>query len=268
MSTADAASSARFAGTTVFLTGTGQGQGRRAALRFAAEGANVLGGDLHHEPALKTVALAEGMPGSVLDVGPLDVTDESAVAAWIAAGVEQLGRPDVLYNNAGSVRWGSIDTQPYADWTHTLRSELDSVFLVTKHAWPHLIFTRGCVINIASTAGLRGSLTNARVAHSASKAGVIGATRQLAAEGAGYGIRVNVISPGMIDTEGAQDILAAPEHPMSRIARHIPLGRLGTADDVVNLALFLASDQAGYITGANFVVDGGWSAVLPFGAEP
>jgi meso-butanediol dehydrogenase/(S,S)-butanediol dehydrogenase/diacetyl reductase len=258
----------RFAGSTVFLTGTGQGQGRRAALRFAAEGANVLGGDVNHQAALETVAMADGLPGSVEDAGRLDVTDEQCVADWIAAGVHRLGRPDVLYNNAGSVRWGAIDSQPYADWQHTLRCELDSVFLVTKHAWPHLIFSRGCIINIASTAALRGSLTNARVAHSASKAGVIGATQQLAAEGAGYGIRANVISPGMIDTEGAQDILTDPNHPMSRIARHIPLGRLGTSDDVINLAMFLAGDQAGYITGANFVVDGGWSAVLPFAPEP
>jgi len=134
-------------------------------------------------------------------------------------------RIDVVYNNAGAVRWGAID--------------------------------------VASTAGLRGSVTNKRVAHSASKAGVIGATRQLAAEGAAHGIRVNAISPGMIDTEGGQELIADPAHPMHRIAASVPLGRLGTPADVVNVALFLASDKAAYVTGANIVVDGGWSAVLP-----
>ena len=256
----------RFSGRRVFVTGTGGGIGRRAALRFAAEGATVVGGDLRHEAAAETVALAADADGQVVDVGRLDVTDEDSVAGWVRAGVDRAGGIDVLYNNAGSVRWGAVDTQPYADWQHTIRAELDSVFLVTKHAWPHLVAARGCVVNVGSTAGLRGSLTNQRVAHSASKAGVLGATRQLAAEGARHGVRVNAVSPGMIDTEGAQDILSG-DHPMARIARHIPLGRLGTPDDVVAMAMFLAGPEAAYVTGANFVVDGGWSAVLPFDAD-
>ena len=92
---------------------------------------------------------------------------------------------------------------------------------------------------------------------------MISVTRQLAAEGAPHGIRANAISPGMIATPGAQENLLAPDHPMRGIARAVPLGRLGTAEDVVNAAVFLASDEAAYITGANLVVDGGWSAVLP-----
>jgi meso-butanediol dehydrogenase / (S,S)-butanediol dehydrogenase / diacetyl reductase len=252
------------AGKVVFITGTGRGQGRAAALAFCAEGAHVVGGDLDAAAALQTVRLAgaEG-GGSVLDAGPLDVTDEDSIRAWIGAGVARHGRIDVLYNNAGAVRWGAIDEARYADWAFTLRSELDPVFLTTKHAWPHLKRRGGSVINVASTAGLRGSVTNKRVAHSASKAGVIGATRQLAAEGAAHGIRVNAISPGMIDTEGGQQLIADPAHPMHRIAASVPLGRLGTPADVVNVALFLASDKAAYVTGANIVVDGGWSAVLP-----
>jgi meso-butanediol dehydrogenase / (S,S)-butanediol dehydrogenase / diacetyl reductase len=252
------------AGKVVFITGTGRGQGRAAALAFSAAGALVVGGDIDAAAARETTRLAEAAGGGpVLDAGPLDVTDEDSVRRWIRAGSQDHGRIDVLYNNAGAVRWGAVGEQPYADWAFTLRSELDSVFLTTSYAWPLLQRRGGCVINVASTAGMRGSVTNRRAAHSASKAGVIGVTRQLAAEDAAYGIRVNAISPGMIDTEGAQDLLADPDHPMHRIAASVPLGRLGTPEDVVNVALFLASDRAGYITGANIVVDGGWSAVLP-----
>jgi meso-butanediol dehydrogenase/(S,S)-butanediol dehydrogenase/diacetyl reductase len=107
------------------------------------------------------------------------------------------------------------------------------------------------------------SMTNQRVAHTASKGGVIAVTKQFAAEGAPHGIRVNSVSPGMIATPGAEENILAPDHPMRTIARSIPIGRLGTSRDIVNAAVFLCSDEADYITGANLVVDGGWSAVLP-----
>jgi NAD(P)-dependent dehydrogenase (short-subunit alcohol dehydrogenase family) len=123
--------------------------------------------------------------------------------------------------------------------------------------------SRGCVLTVGSTAGLTGSLTNQRSAHSASKGAVIALTRQLAAEGAPHGIRANCVSPGMVDTEGSRGDLLAADHPMCTIARHIPLGRVGLPDEVVGAAVFLASDEASYITGANLVVDGGWSSVLP-----
>ena len=106
-------------------------------------------------------------------------------------------------------------------------------------------------------------MTNARVAHTVTKGGVIALTKQLAAEGAPHGIRVNCVSPGMIRTPATEGDLLAADHPMAAIARHIPLGRIGTADEVARCALFLASDDASYVTGANLMVDGGWSAVLP-----
>lgn len=234
-------------GKVILITGTGRGQGRVAEEAFAAEGAIVVGGDL--APA----------PGDAR----LDATDPDSAAAWVADAVDAHGRIDVLYNNAGAVRFGALDEQSFEDWRFTLASELDSVFVVTKAAWPHLRASRGAVITVGSTAGLTGSMTNKRVAHTASKGGVIALTRQLAAEGAPYGIRANCISPGMIDTEGSRENLLAPDHPMRAIAASIPLGRLGTPADVVNTALFLASERSAYITGANIVIDGGWSAVLP-----
>jgi len=239
--------SGRLDGKVALISGTARGQGAAAMRRFAAEGATVIGGDV----------LADG------ETPYLDVTDEASVATWIAGAVAEHGRIDVLYNNAGAVRFGPIEQQSLEDWRFTMAAELDSVFIVSKQAWPHLRESRGTIINIGSTAGMTGSMTNQRVAHSASKGGVISVTRQLAAEGAPHGIRANCISPGMIATPGAQENLLAPEHPMRTIAGAIPLGRLGTADDVINAAVFLASDEAAYITGANLVVDGGWSMVLP-----
>jgi meso-butanediol dehydrogenase / (S,S)-butanediol dehydrogenase / diacetyl reductase len=248
----------------VFISGTARGQGRVAALRFAAAGATVVGGDVLAEEAARTVDLVRRAGGSMVDVGRLDVTDESSVQAWVTRGVEATGRLDVLYNNAGAVRFVPLREQSFDDWRFTLSAELDSVFLACRAAWSHLEASSGCVVNVGSTAGLTGSMSNPRTAHTASKGGVIAVTRQLAAEGAPLGIRVNCISPGLIDTEGTRESILAADHPMHRAAATVPLGRLGTADDVVSAALFLASSGAAYITAANLVVDGGWSAVVPW----
>ncbi|MGW2830279.1 SDR family NAD(P)-dependent oxidoreductase [Streptomyces sp. NPDC001286] len=253
----------RLDGKVALISGTARGQGRAAALRFAAEGALVVGGDLLHEHALDTQRLIAREGGTALTPGPLDVTDEDSVRAWTEEAVEAFGAIDIVYANAGAVRFGAIADQPYEDFAFTLRAELDSVWLTVRAAWPHLVRSRGCVLTVGSTAGLTGSLTNQRTAHSASKGAVIALTRQLAAEGAPHGIRANCVSPGMIDTDGTRGDLLADYHPMRDIARHIPLGRVGLPDEVVNAAVFLASDEAAYVTGANLVVDGGWSTVLP-----
>ncbi|MET7772010.1 SDR family oxidoreductase [Nocardia sp. NPDC005366] len=145
-----------------------------------------------------------------------------------------------------------------------MANEVDLVFLPLRHAWPHLVGSgNASVILVGSTAGVRGSTTNARLAHTASKGAVIAMTRQIAAEGARHHIRANCISPGMIRTPQSESTLLAADHPMRTIASAIPLGRLGSPADVVNCAVFLASDEAGYITGTNIMVYGGWSAVLP-----
>jgi meso-butanediol dehydrogenase / (S,S)-butanediol dehydrogenase / diacetyl reductase len=265
---ADRAMAGRLAGKVALITGTAGGQGIAAALLFAREGAVVVGTDVNPDGAAETVELVRRQGGRMTSTHPLDLTDEAAVNAWIDDAATAHGGLDILYNNAGATRFAPIEQVTYEDWTFVLRNELDLVFLACKHAWPHLK-TRGSasVILIGSTAGLTGSLTNQRIAHTATKGGVVAMTRQLAAEGARHGIRVNCISPGMIRTPATEHDLLAPDHPMRRIARHIPLGRVGTADEVVSCALFLASDEASYVTGANLVVDGGWSMVLP-GADP
>ncbi len=121
---------------------------------------------------------------------PLDLTDEDAVRAWVDAAVEAHGGIDVVYNNAGATRFSPIAETSYAEWSFVMRNELDIVFLVTKHTWPHLVARGGgSVLLVGSTAGLTGSLTNPRIAHTATKGGVVAMTRQLAAEEAAYGIR-------------------------------------------------------------------------------
>jgi NAD(P)-dependent dehydrogenase (short-subunit alcohol dehydrogenase family) len=254
----------RLAGKVALITGTAGGQGRAASLLFAAEGATVVGTDVRAEAAERTVELVREAGGAMDSTHPLDLADEAAVRAWVEDAARRHGGIDIVYNNAGATRFSPIAETSYADWSFTIRNELDIVFLVTKHAWPFLIARGGgAVLLVGSTAGLTGSLTNTRVAHTATKGGVVAMTRQLAAEGAAHGIRANCISPGMIRTPATEADLLADDHPMRTIARAIPLGRIGSPEEVARCALFLASDEASYVTGANLVVDGGWSAVLP-----
>jgi meso-butanediol dehydrogenase/(S,S)-butanediol dehydrogenase/diacetyl reductase len=254
----------RLAGKVTLITGTAGGQGRAAALLFAAEGATVVGTDVNPEGAAETVELVRAAGGDMDSTHPLDLGDEDGVRAWVDEAAERHGGIDVVYNNAGATRFSPIAETSYADWSFVVRNELDIVFLVTKHAWPHLVARGGgCVLLVGSTAGITGSLTNTRIAHTATKGGVVAMTKQLAAEGAVHGIRANCVSPGMIRTPATEGDLLARDHPMATIARSIPLGRIGAPEEVARCALFLASDEASYVTGANLVVDGGWSAVLP-----
>ncbi len=176
---------------------------------------------------------------------------------------EEHGRIDVLYANAGATRFNPVEDVTSDEWDFVLRHELDVVFFPVKHAWPHLKEGGGAVVLVGSTAGISGSMTNTRVAHTVTKGGIVALTRQLAAEGAPFGIRVNCVSPGMIETPATLGDLLSEDHAMQGIASAIPLGRVGQPAEVARCARFLASDEASYVTGANLVIDGGWSAVLP-----
>lgn len=242
----------RLDGKIAVITGTGSGQGRVAAQLFAAEGAAVFGADVEAAGQAETERLV-AMTGAVVDL-----TDDAAVKRWI----DSIGPIDILYANAGATRFNSVADTTFEEWSWVLRHELDIVFLPVHHAWPHLR-EGGSIVLVGSTAGITGSRTNRRIAHTATKGGVVAMTKQLAAEGAGRGIRANCVSPGMIRTPATEGDLLADDHPMRAIASAIPLGRIGDPVEVVRAALFLASDEASYITGANLVIDGGWSAVLP-----
>lgn len=254
----------RLTGKVALITGTASGQGREAALLFAAEGATVVGCDIQADAALETVELVHRAGGVMTSTQPLDLTLEGSVKSWVDDAVDEFGRIDILYANAAATRFSPLEQVTREEWNFVLRHELDVVFLPVKHAWRHLkAAPEAAVVLVGSTAGISGSRTNSRVAHTVTKGGVVALTKQLAAEGAPHGIRVNCVSPGMVATPAtAKDLLAA-EHPMHAIAQHIPLGRVGTAQEVVRCALFLASTDASYVTGTNLVVDGGWSSVLP-----
>jgi NAD(P)-dependent dehydrogenase (short-subunit alcohol dehydrogenase family) len=254
----------RLEGKVVLITGTAGGQGRAAALLFAAEGATVIGTDVQADGAAETVDLVRAAGGAMDSTHPLDLADEDGVRTWVDDAAARHGGIDVVHNNAGATRFSPITETSYADWSFVLRNELDIVFLVTRQAWPHLVARGGGgVLLVGSTAGITGSLTDPRIAHTATKGGVVAMTRQPAAAGAAHGIRANCVSPGMIRTPATEGDLLAPDSPMRTIARAIPLGRIGAPEEVARCALFLASDEASYVTGANLVVDGGWSAVLP-----
>lgn len=253
----------RFQNKVVVITGTAGGQGREAALRFAREGAIVAGCDVNEMGNDETKALVEKAGGKMIAHAPVDLTDEASTTGWIQSVVAETGRIDVLYANAGATKFSPLEQTTLDEWHFVLKHELDLVFLPVKHAWKHLVAAKGNVILVGSTAGITGSMTNTRLAHSATKGGVIAMSRQLAAEGAPHGVRVNCISPGMVRTPATENDLLAEDHPMKNIAKAIPLGRIGTAEEIVSCAAFLASDEASYVTGANLVIDGGWSAVLP-----
>ncbi|HKA49258.1 MAG TPA: SDR family NAD(P)-dependent oxidoreductase [Candidatus Dormibacteraeota bacterium] len=257
--------SGRLAGKIAAITGTAGGQGRAAALLFAAEGACIAGCDLKAEEARETAAMVTAAGGKMVTSQPLDLTEEAAVKAWLDGVAAHFGRLDVLYNNAGTALFDPLEQESYEDWQATLRNEVDLIFLACKHAWPHLRAAGGgSVINTASTAAVAGSMTLMRVAHTAGKGAVLALTRQLAAEGAAHGIRANCISPGMIMSPATADVIFGdPEHALHSIRDHIPLRRIGTPEDVARLALYLASDESSYMTGANLMLDGGWSCVLP-----
>jgi meso-butanediol dehydrogenase/(S,S)-butanediol dehydrogenase/diacetyl reductase len=235
-------------GAVVLITGTAGGQGAAADRLFSDAGATVVGCDVRPTDGSE----------------PVDLTDESAVRRWVDAAAEEHDGIDVLYANAGATRFGPLEEITAEDWDFNLRHELDVVFFPVKHAWRHLQASdRAAVVLVGSTAGITGSMSNSRVAHTVTKGGVVAMTKQLAAEGAPYGIRVNCVSPGMIATPATRADLLAPDHPMRDIARAIPLSRVGEAEEVARCALFLASPDASYVTGAHLVVDGGWSSVLP-----
>ena len=248
----------RLEGKVVLISGTGGGQGRAAALRFAADGAIIVGCDVSGAADAETAGLVTEA-GGIMTTMVCDLGDPAEAQAWVERAVSDHGRIDVVYNNASAAKFGSIADLSIEDWRFTIRNELDLVFLTTKFAWPHLAKRGGAIVNVASTAGWQGSRGNGTIAHNATKGGVIAMTRQMALEGAPLGIRANSISPGFIITPGTR---AFAENPAVRaqLTNNIPLGRPGEPEDVVGMAAFLASDEAAFITGADIIIDGGTTA--------
>lgn len=248
----------RLDGKIAFITGTADGQGRTAALLFAREGALVVGCDLKTQAAEETVALVRAAGGRMISRSPVDLGDREQARHWIDQCIAEAGGMDILYNNAAAVRFDTLDRMSAEDWTFTLRNELDLLFHVTQAAWPHLIARGGgAIINTSSASALRGNPRLGATAHAAAKGGVIAMTQQLAAEGAPHRIRVNTISPGAIQSPATEWMKDVAE----RVRNSIPLGRWGKPEDIAYCALYLASDEASWVTAANFVVDGGITGI-------
>ena len=240
--------SGRLAGKVALITGAGQGMGRATALAFAREGATVWATD-------KNAASLKDF-GSGVRTRALDVTDEAAVAAAAA----DVGDVDVLFNCAGWVHQGTIlDCSP-RDWELTMNVNVRSMYLVTRAFLPGMLKKKkGSIINMSSAVAAHHGVPN-RFAYGTSKAAVMGLTRAIAADYVRQGIRCNAVCPGTIDTPSLQDrinALADPVKARKDFIERQPMGRLGTADDITPLLVYLASDESSFATGAMFSVDGG-----------
>lgn len=253
----------RLDGKIALITGLGGGMGVEAARRFCAEGARVVGCDLSADGAASTERLVRDAGGEITVMGGVDLGDPEQARTWVDAAVATYDGIDILYNNASTQRFGAIDELSIEDWDFTMRNELDLVYYTVRAAWPHLkAYGGGSIINVGSIAALRGVEFMPQNAHSTAKGGVIALTLQLVVEGGPHGIRANVISPGMTSTPNTAGLLADPPERMKRVVLdRIPLGRVGQPEDVVNAAVFLASDESSWISGTNIVVDGGGSVL-------
>lgn len=252
----------RLAGKVALVTGGGAGIGRGCALMFARHGAQVMSTDLNPESAAQTVALAAQEGLSIDSTHPIDLTVPAEVQRLIARTVERFGRLDVLVN-AGA--WGAfewIEAMDYEKhWRKTLASELDSVFLVTQAAWPHLkVSGAASIINLASANSYVALEGSPALAHCAGKGGVLAMTRQLAMEGAPHNIRANSIAPGMTVTAATRPVLENVPAVREAARRSTMLGRFGQPEDIAWAALYLASEEASWVTGADFSIDGGATA--------
>jgi 3-oxoacyl-[acyl-carrier protein] reductase len=247
----------RLEGKVALVTGAGSGIGRASAERFAAEGARVAAVDLEGS---EEVAEAIGAAGGEAIALPTDVADEEAVAAMAAAALERFGRVDVLMNNAGILD----DYQPAAQmptdvWRRVLGVNLDAHLFTARALLPQMVERGdGAIVNVASTAGLNGG--NGGAAYTASKHAVIGFTRQLCFDYARQGIRCNVLCPGAVETGMTKEIFASPDAAVMAAVESAPIGRWAQPEELAAAALFLASDEASFVNGAVYLVDGGFDS--------
>jgi NAD(P)-dependent dehydrogenase (short-subunit alcohol dehydrogenase family) len=247
----------RLDGKVCVITGAGGGMGREAAILFSAEGAQVCAADVNLEAAEETTAAA----GDAF-AQQVDVADEASVQAMMEATVDRYGGIDVLYNNAGISPNddGSVLETSVAAWDRVQDVNTKGVFLCCKHGIPHLQRRGGgSVINVASFVALVGAATS-QISYTASKGAVLSMTRELAVQFAREGIRVNALCPGPVETPLLLSIYGDDSAALERRRIHWPTGRLAKPREVVNGALFLASDESSYVTGATFLVDGGLTA--------
>ncbi|MFG2104337.1 3-oxoacyl-ACP reductase [Micromonospora echinaurantiaca] len=235
------------------VTGAGSGIGLATARRFAAEGARVVCVDIDAEAGKRA---ADGVRGEFV---PADVADEAAVRDLFDGVAARHGRVDIAFNNAGisPPDDDSILTTGIEAWERVLRVNTTSVYLCCKYAIPHMRRQgKGSIINTASFVALMGAATS-QVAYTASKGGVLAMTRELGVQFAREGIRVNALCPGPVATPLLRELFAADPERAARRLVHVPMGRFGEPEEIAAAVAFLASDDASFMTAAQFVVDGG-----------
>jgi NAD(P)-dependent dehydrogenase (short-subunit alcohol dehydrogenase family) len=249
----------RLANKNCLITGTGGSIGRASALWFAREGGKVIGCDINAERASATEAMVQEAGGNMVSLHPLDLTSETACQRLIDFALKH-GPIDVLFNNAAMAYFAWIQDMDVSTFRRTLDEEVTIVFLLCKAAWPHLVARGKCtVINVASMVAHQPNSLVPGIAHTAAKGAVWSMTRQLAMEGGPHGVRVNSISPGPVMSNQTEASFTNPAR-WAVIGKKVMLGRVGQPEDIAGAAVFLASDESSWITGADLRVDGGVTA--------
>ncbi len=247
----------RLEGKVALISGGARGMGAEEAKLFAREGAKVVIGDILEAEGKQTEAEVNEIGGECLFVR-LDVTDEAQWEAAVAATVARFGKLDILVNNAGIFRGNKVEDTTVEEWDQVMDINAKGVFLGTKLAIPEMRKAGGgSIVNISSVAGLVGNPFIS--AYSASKGAVRLLTKSTAVQYAKEGIRANSIHPGVIETPMTQDVVNEPDFKEFRLAAN-PISRLGQPADIAYGALYLASDEASFVTGSELVIDGGWTA--------
>jgi NAD(P)-dependent dehydrogenase (short-subunit alcohol dehydrogenase family) len=243
----------RLEGRCALVTGAASGIGRATAHRLAGEGAHVVAVDVNAGLLSELSTEAEERTGSITTlVG--DVGSEDGVRAMVAEAVDRLGRLDVVVNVAGVLTFGHTHEITMDDWNRLIAINLTGTFLVCREAIPHLLSTRGNIVNLASTAAHKGQPW--ATAYVASKGGVLALTRALAVEYAAQGLRANSISPGAIDTPITQAFHLPEGADIKLLGRVTPLGPFGTPEGIAAAIAFVASDEASHMNGADILIDG------------
>ncbi|MFH1537377.1 MAG: SDR family oxidoreductase [bacterium] len=251
----------RLKGKVAVITGAGMGQGRAAALLFAKEGAKVAVGDINEKAGKETVALIKKMKKQAV-FSKCDVSKEADCKRLVKRAVKEFGRLDILYNSAG-VLWKHIDKSivetEEKNWDLVQAINLKGPFFICKHGIPELKKSGGgSIINIGSISALTGS-TVPQDSYAAAKCALIVLTKSIAIQFARDNIRCNIIHPGMINTPMQHEYMKN-KNWLQAVVDDIPIGRFGEPEDIASAALFLASDESSYMTGAEMIVDGGFCA--------
>ncbi|UZK70926.1 SDR family oxidoreductase [Sphingomonas sp. S1-29] len=241
----------RFQGKTVIVTGAASGIGKATAERFLAEGANLVAVDIERDALHAAFANGDRVLCHVADVG-----DDAACKDIAEAAVARFGGIDVLVNNAGVAPEGSITKTSPADFERVLRVNVLGVFALSRHAMPYLATAKGSIVNTGSVSGLGGDWEKA--AYNASKGAVTNLTRAMALDHGKQGVRVNAVAPTFTRTGMTEDYM--DEKTVASFVERIPLGRIGEPEDLAAAIAFLASEDAGFISGVTLPVDGGLSA--------